>query len=121
MIDDGGQWRQPLIALALDAWRFSHVFKNVLSKLGEEERNRYQGRSSWFRRRLDEGLEAVGMRLVELAPGTVYDPGMAVTPLNIDDFQGDEPLYVEQMVEPILMENGSIIKTGTVILGRTEQ
>ena len=41
---------------------------------------------------------------------------MAVTPLNIEDFEPNTPLIVDQMMEPIIMGSDGIIKTGTVIL-----
>ena len=50
--------------------------------------------------------------------GQKYDIGMAVAPLNIDQFNENEVLVVEQMIEPIIMFGNSILKTGTVILGR---
>lgn len=111
-----------LVDFILEAWRFSRTSKSVLFKLSEEDRARYKGRCSWFCRKMDEALESVGMRLVEIPTGTAYDPGMAVTPLNIGDFKADEPLQVEQMIEPIMMMgDGSMVRTGTVMLGRVEQ
>ncbi len=53
--------------------------------------------------------------------GQLYDLGMAVTPLNIDDFETDDRLYILQTIEPIVMKNDAVIKTGTVILGRVEK
>lgn len=46
---------------------------------------------------------------------------MAATPLNIDDFAPTDKLFVEQMVEPIIMAGDSIAKMRTVILGRIEK
>jgi hypothetical protein len=50
--------------------------------------------------------------------GKPYDVGMAATPLNLKDFPralaGD--LVVAQMVEPIVMERGSVRKPGTMML-----
>jgi len=43
---------------------------------------------------------------------------MAVTPLNIDEFDTEDTLYVKQMVEPIIMQGDTVYKTGTIILGR---
>ena len=52
--------------------------------------------------------------------GQIYDPGMAATPLNLDEFATAENLVVEQMVEPIIMGAEGIVRTGTVILRRVE-
>ena len=46
---------------------------------------------------------------------------MAVTPLNIDDFDTDEGLVIAQMIEPILMDGGSVRRTGTVLLKKVNE
>ena len=58
---------------------------------------------------------------IQNAEGQLYDPGMAITPLNIDEFDPDDPLYVEQMIEPIIMQGDTVCKIGTAILGRVEK
>ena len=63
----------------------------------------------------------MGLRIVEIPSGTEYDPGMAVTPLNISDFEANDSLQVENTLEPVIMSGDSVLKTGTVILGRREK
>ena len=53
--------------------------------------------------------------------GTIYDPGMAITPFNVDEFSPNDKLYVDQMIEPIIMGKEGLVKTGTVILKRVEK
>ena len=65
-------------------------------------------------------MEDAGLLCIDVE-GKIYDPGMAVTPLNIDDFEPDDDLFVEQMMEPIIMRDGKVQKTGTVLLGRFEK
>ncbi len=48
--------------------------------------------------------------------GQDYDLGMAASALNIGDYGTDEQLYVEQMVEPILMGANGVVKAGTMLL-----
>ena len=118
---DGKRFKKALIDMALESWRFLNAFRSAMSKLSEEDYARYQGRYLWFRRRLDEIAESAGLQIVEINPGEPYDTGMAATPLNIGDFKEDENLLIEQMIEPIIMEGGSVVKGGTVILGRQEE
>ena len=115
------RFEKALIDMILESWRFLNVFRSAMSKLNEEDYTRYQGRYSWFRRRLDEIAESAGLQIVEINHGEPYDTGMAATPLNIGDFKEDEHLLIEQMIEPIIMEDGSVIKSGTFILGRQEE
>ncbi|MBQ3654586.1 MAG: hypothetical protein II954_09250 [Synergistaceae bacterium] len=102
--------------IIVEAWRFSRAFRDILSKLGKDDYVRFKGRYSWFCRRLEEISGTMGMRIVEIAPETSYDPGMAVTPINITDFGADDSLQIENMLEPVIMNGDSVIKTGTVML-----
>ena len=43
---------------------------------------------------------------------------MAATPLNIEEFAANDSLMVDQMLEPIIMGPGGLIRTGTLVLGR---
>ena len=113
-------YRQTIIAMAVEAWRFRRVFEKAMSKLDAGESSRYIGQFNWFIKKVDEALKTAGMKIVNVE-GLPYDVGMALTPLNIDDFEPDDPLYIEQMIEPIIMDSESILKTGTAILGRIEQ
>ena len=118
---DSESFEKAFIDILLESWRFSNVFRGAMPKLSGEDYDRYQGRYSWFRRRLDEIAESVGVRIVEINPGEPYDTGIAATPLNIGDFEADEDLLIENMIEPIIIYDGSVIKAGTVMLGRKEE
>ena len=114
------QLHQSLIDIAIEAWRFQRVFERVMSKLEPADSARYVSQYSWFSRRVKIALEASHLRLVSIE-GQHYDVGMAVTPLNIDDFEEIDQLYIEQMVEPIIMDAETVIKPGVVILGRIHE
>jgi len=112
--------RESLISIASETFRFQNVFIKAISKLDVLEQNKYLGQYGWFSKKVYKALDRVGLRLVSVA-GEFYDPGMAVTPLNLEDFGEDDRLYVEQMMEPIIMSGTDIVRTGTVILGRIEE
>lgn len=107
--------RQPLIDMAVESWRFAKLFSRVLAKLDAGEAGRYSNQLRYFQKRLDDSLQAAGLHLVSLE-GQPYDPGMAASALNIGDYGADDLLYVEQMVEPILMGPDGVVKAGTMLL-----
>ncbi len=107
--------RQPLIEIVIESWRLAKLFQRVLGKLELTESNRYVNQVRYFQKRVDDTLALTGMRLVSLE-GLPYDPGMAVTPLNIADFGPEDVLVVDQMMEPILMGQDGVVKSGTVLL-----
>ena len=45
---------------------------------------------------------------------------MAATPLNIEEFEPEDALIVDQMLEPIIMGPNGVIRTGTVTLRKGE-
>lgn len=117
-IEQGGlddQLERSLIDIAVESWRFSRLFSRVVNKLDAGESGRYANQLRYFQKRLQESLEASGLRLVNVE-GQRFDPGMAASALNIDDFGPDEDLLVDQMVEPIIMGPEGLRKSGTVML-----
>ena len=112
--------KRAIIEMAVEAWRFRRVFDKAMSKLEAGESSRYIGQFSWFIKKVESALKTAGMRIVDVE-GQPYDIGMALSPLNIDDFDADDQLYVEQMIEPIIMDDNNVMKTGTAMLGRIEK
>jgi hypothetical protein len=60
-------------------------------------------------------LDSHGFKLVNVE-GQAYDPGMAASALNLGDFDPDDALLVDQMLEPIIMGPDGLRKQGTVML-----
>jgi len=108
-----------LADMAVESWRFSRLFARALTKLDAGEQSRYQGQLRWFQRKLEDSLVDAGMRIVNVE-GQLFDPGMAATPLNIEEFDPADTLVVEQMLEPIVMGPNGLLRTGTVTLRKVE-
>ena len=106
--------------IASELYRFRQVFSKAISKLDVDEQGKYMSQFAWFSKRVDKAVENAGLRILDIK-GQLFDPGMAVTALNIEDFDTTDELYIEQMMEPIIMKGDRIQKTGTVILGRIEK
>lgn len=120
MEQDYQKLNKSLISIASELYRFQRVFEKAISKLDMDERSKYMSQYAWFSKKVYKALDEANLKLLNLE-GQLYDPGMAITPLNIEDFDANDRLFVQQMMEPIIMENESIIKTGTAILGRIEK
>lgn len=117
---DGEVATRTLLSLAVESWRFGRAIERLLVKLDEGEQRRHQGQLRWFQKQLDESLAEVEMRIVSIE-GEEFDPGMAATPLNVEDFASDDALVVDQMLEPIVMGPAGVVRTGTVTLKKSEQ
>ncbi len=112
--------RKALIDVSIEGWRFARIFSRLISKLDAGEVPRYANQARYFLKKIDDGLEGFGLKIVTLE-GQSYDPGMAVSALNIADFSPDDLLVIEQMVEPIVMGQDGLVRGGTVMLARVSQ
>lgn len=108
-----------LLDVAVESWRFGRLFDRLLLKLDAGEQGRYRGQFRWFQRKLEDSLTDAGMRIVNVE-GHPFDPGMAATPLNIEEFGSEDTLVVDQMLEPIIMGPDGLVRTGTVTLRKVE-
>ena len=120
MEQDYSKLQESLATIASELFRFQAVFEKAISKLEMDEQSKYMSQYKWFSKKVYKALDDANLKLLNLE-GHLYDPGMAVTPLNIDDFEIEDQLYVQQTIEPIIMQNDKVFKTGTVILGRIEK
>jgi hypothetical protein len=109
-----------LIDLVIESWRFAKLFVRMINKLDTGEGSRYKNQFRYYIKRLEEILAQSSLRLVNVE-GQPYDPGMAATALNLAEFGPDDPLVVDQMVEPIIMGSEGLVRTGTVMLRRAER
>tara|TARA_S200000501_G_scaffold296823_1_gene282984 strand:- start:693 stop:1082 length:390 start_codon:yes stop_codon:yes gene_type:complete len=104
-----------LVSLAIESWRLSKSFERLLIKSDPMEQRKYKSKLSWFNKKLNETLEEANLKFINLE-NQKYDTGAAVTAINLDDFQPDEDLEIDQMIEPIVMSNEGVLIAGTVVL-----
>ncbi len=109
-----------LIEMAIESWRFSRVFLRLISKLDAGESSRYVNQLRYFQKRIEENLDEVGLKLVNVE-GQYFDPGVAATALNVGDFSPDDRLIINQMLEPIIMGSEGLKRQGTVMVGKVEK
>lgn len=114
------QLERSLIDIAVESWRFSRLFSRVVNKLDAGESVRYVNQLRYFQKKVEDSLDANSLKLVNVE-GQTYDPGMAVSALNIGDFGPDDQLLVDQMVEPIIMGPEGLRKQGTVMLRKVHE
>jgi hypothetical protein len=112
--------RAAVVNMAIESWRFAKVFDRLLLKLDAGEQNRYQSQFRWFIKKVEDALAQAELRIVNVE-GHPFDPGMAATPLNIEEFNPEDSLMVDQMIEPIIMGEEGLVKTGIVTLRKVEQ
>lgn len=111
--------RDAVINMAVESWRFARVFDRLLMKLDAGEQSRYKSQFRWFLKKVDEALEQADLRIVNVE-GHTFDPGIAATAVNLEEFDAKDDLMVDQMLEPIVMGKEGLVRTGTVTLRKVE-
>ena len=108
---------QSMVDFASENWRILQTIQRSVYSMDAMDAERLLNQFEWYQRKVFIMLEEAGLHVVDLT-GQVYDVGMAVSPLNLEDFpeHPDAVYRIEQMVEPIVMEHGKVRKTGTVML-----
>ena len=119
-MDEYQELLDSVVSIGSETFRFRGVFERVLMRLGPDDQMKYASQYAWFEKRVLKALAAAGIRIVDFQ-GKIYDPGLPVTPLNLEDFSTEEELFVLQTIEPVMMKDEKLLKTGTVILGRIEK
>lgn len=119
-VDEKENFERSLIEMAIESWRFSRLFGKLIQKLDAGESSRYVNQIRYFQKRVEESLESSGLRLVNVE-GQFYDTGMAASALNLEDFNPEDALLVDQMIEPIIMGPNGLRKQGTVMLRKVEK
>ena len=111
--------KESFLSLALEAWRLSRVFLDLIDKVDLEQKKQFQRKLLWFEDRFESILEETDYRLVNLE-GQNFVVGMAVKAINLDDFDDNENLVISRMLEPIIMGQNGVEKLGTVLLRSSE-
>jgi hypothetical protein len=113
--------KNSVVTMAVESWRLFKVLDRLLNSLDVKEQQRYQSKIRWFVKKTEESLKTAGLNIVNYE-GRLYDPGIPASPINLEDFQQEDQLYITQMLEPVILDSeGNIVKTGTIALGRVEK
>lgn len=109
---------EALIEIVIGEYRFRSSIEKVVNDIEDiQQRKKIQSQYGWLRKTISKAADLASLSIVDLT-GQDYDAGMAVTPLNLEDFPQDEDLVVDNMIEPIILTNGELKRNGTVMLGR---
>ena len=107
--------KKSLIELAIENWKTTQIFHKLLMKDDIQDQLRYTNKLNWFMKKTEDHLADAGLRVINVE-GDRYDTGMAVTAINLDEFENESNLVVEKMLEPIIMGTNGVERIGTVVL-----
>ena len=105
----------------LELYSFRKSIDRIAATLPMDERSKFSGKVSYFMKKATKFIEDNNVSFIEQNPGDPYDVGLPVTPVNSADFDKDAELVIDQVIEPTVMQNGKVVKMGTVLLKKAEK
>ena len=101
-----------------EGWRFELALEKTLGRIDVMEAERLGRQYRYFSDKVRKAASTAGITCLDLT-GHRYDIGMAVQAMNLEEFDEEEDLIISRMIEPVILCNGRVIKTGMVMLSRT--
>lgn len=110
-----------IVDLIVEEYRFLKSYVSLMNKVLSDEKPKYKSVYDFHVRKIQDIMAECNLKIVELE-GKKYDDGLSITPLNIEDFEKNDVLIVKQVIEPLIIstKDGSIIRSGTVMLEKIE-
>jgi len=109
-----------VVDMAIESWRFSRLFVKVATKLDAGEAAKYINQLRYFQKKIEDDLNDIELKMVVLE-GHPFDAGMAVSVINMEDFEPQDVLVVDQMIEPIIMGPDGLKRSGVVTVRKVQQ
>lgn len=104
-----------LAGLFVDYWKLARGSARAADLLQEADSKRLLSQVKYATRQLNEYAERYGFRIVEF-DGLAFEPGMAASADNADDFEDEELLVVTRTIEPAIVYDMRVIRTGRVVV-----
>lgn len=110
---------ESLIGMVIESWRFVKSYHSMAIKLPANDQTKHLNKLRYFQRQLNIQLAKSNISIVS-CEGQVYQEGMAVSAINLDEFSHEDTLIVDQVIEPIIMGSNGLLHTGIVTLKKQE-
>lgn len=102
---------------ATEIWRFERVVQKLLiEELCMDSQRKYRGKYEWFSEKANDFFKKENISIFVYETGSKYDVGMPVSVLNIADFGPSDDLYISQVLEPVVMRDEKILRSGSVLV-----
>lgn len=103
-----------LAETASEAWQLGRIAARAASRMSLVSAQPFVNGYRWFHQRMEEALLQLGIQAIDFS-GEPYSPGLPLNVLNAHECEGDA-LCVAQMIEPVIMVQGSVWRLGSAML-----
>ena len=101
--------------LCVEYWKLAQTTKKTVKRLSDGDGRRLEGQLKYSSRQLTTVLDQLGLKLV-VFDGEQFHAGLPASADNAEDFDEDVELFVVKTLEPTIMEDMKIIRSGRVLV-----
>ena len=101
--------------IAAESWRYGQALHKVLRKLDVMDAERFSRQYKYFASKVERAVATAGVTVLDLSRQP-YSVGLPVQAMNLGEFDEDEALIITQTIEPVIMLDGRVLKTGMVMV-----
>ena len=101
--------------LLVEYWKLLRSYERTAGELPESKADKVQAQIRYSAQRLDQILNDAQIRLV-CFDGEPFSAELPVSAVNAEDLEGCEHPTVDRTLEPTLLQDGSVLHTGKVLL-----
>ncbi|MBM4287362.1 MAG: hypothetical protein FJ135_04285 [Deltaproteobacteria bacterium] len=110
---------ESLINICVEGWRFARVYTRAVSKLDASQQSKYLSPLNYFLKQIEDNLKLFGVSLVAFE-GQPFDPRLPIKAINLSDFNNNDRLIIDVMLEPVVMGKTGLLRMGSAILKRVD-
>jgi hypothetical protein len=101
--------------LLVEYWKLLRSYERTAADLPEGKAEKVQAQIRYSAQRLSQILTDTSIRLV-CFDGEPFSPELPVSAINAEDLEGCEHPTVDRTLEPTLLQDGSVMHIGKVLL-----
>lgn len=111
-----------VIELIIEGWRIYHYTDGLVRRISDTRiQKRGLNQTARFHKHMKSAMDKLNLEIVDFT-GQDYVTELPVHPINLDDFNSEDTLYVDVTLEPVIKKKNSaeIICPGVVVVGRRD-
>ena len=114
---------QSVVDLIVESWRLNRHIKNLAERIADPKiQKKSFNQVARFEKHLNSTLDALNLSVIDFT-GEEFEDGLPILPINLGDFDANDVLFVEMMMEPTVKvaNTTEIIRKGAAVLGRKSE
>ena len=105
--------------IAAESWRYECALRKVLKHMDVMEAERFLRQYEYFTSKVDRAVAMAGLKVLDLST-QLYNPGLPIQVMNLEEFDEEDELIINKVIEPVILLENRVVKTGVVMVDRVK-